>query len=107
MYPLIEQYLRRPSSMTRSVFCQEHGLSFDTFRYWFRSYKSSQVEPTEERISAGEAFVELKPRVVPETVVAADALLEIVFPGGTAVRFFKPVDPDYVAKLMAHLPAGS
>ena len=102
MYPLIEQYLNRPQSMTRSSFCEQHGLSFASFRYWYRRYTRNETETAEEHVQEDTSFVELKPRIGPESP-GADALVEVVLPGGTRLRLLQHVAPQYVERLIAIL----
>jgi hypothetical protein len=85
MYPVIEAYLA--SGQTQKVFCAEYGLAVAVLGYWLRRYR-------QERSGAG-GFVEVSR---PEATSAP--LVEIAYPGGVSLRFFAPVEPSYLERLL-------
>lgn len=85
MFPVIEAYLE--DGNTQKAFCAEKGLSISVFGYWLRRYRR-------ERTAKG-GFVEVAP------AGAADRpLLEVAYPSGVRLRFFAPVDPAYLERLL-------
>ena len=88
MFPLVEAYLA--GSQTQKVFCAEHHLSTAVLNYWLKKYRGQHDEgPTA-------AFVEVRP----EPAGPAEAFLEICYPHGVRLRFFAPVPPAYLERLL-------
>lgn len=92
MYPLVERYLQ--GHQTQKAFCREHGLSCSVLNYWLAKYRR-QTTPA-AGASERSAFVEITPSSAP----AQRALVELVYPHGVRLRFFSPVEPAYLVRLL-------
>ena len=84
MFQLVEQY--EESSQTAAAFCAERGISYGQLFDWRRKYRLEAAA-----VDSG-ALVEIG-----RLVVAGEAQVEIMYPGGIRVRFFAPVFASYVA----------
>lgn len=87
MFPLMEEYLN--GQQTQKAFCEAHGLSQSKLNYWLAKYRRQMSE------QAGD-FIEILPGSAPEE----RAFLEVVFPHGVRLRFFAPVEPAYLERLL-------
>jgi hypothetical protein len=86
MYPLIEQYLRRPQK--QADFCRAHGLPKAVFAYWLARYR---------RTGKPEEFVELLPQSA--SYVPSPAL-EVEYPNGVKIRLQGDISMDYLRLLL-------
>jgi hypothetical protein len=87
MFPLVETYVN--GQFTQKAFCAEHGISQGKLNYWLAKYRRQTRE------QAGD-FIEITPGGAPDE----RALLEVVFPHGVRLRFFTPVEPAYLERLL-------
>ena len=85
MFPLVEAYLER--QQTKKAFCARHDVPESVLTYWVKKYQRQQTS----------GFVEITP---PASVPSAPAFMEIVYPGGTRLRFFSAVEPAYLERLL-------
>lgn len=90
MYPLVEHYLQ--GQKTQKAFCAEYGLSTSVLNYWLAKYRRQRTATPQRG-----AFVEITPRSTPRE----QAWLEVVYPHGVCLRLFAPVEPAYLARLLA------
>lgn len=88
MFPLVEAYLDRTE--TKQAFCARHDVPESVLTYWLKKYQRYQRQET-----AG--FVEITPPGPSE----APAFMEVVYRGGTRLRFFSAVEPAYLERLLA------
>jgi hypothetical protein len=97
--PKLEQFWRKMladwqrSGLTARAFCASRQLSEASFYSWRRTLRER-----DRQLPATRPL----PKLVPVRVVA-EAVLEIVLPGGLVVRVPAGVDADAVAKLVAAL----
>ena len=85
MFPIVEAYLDRTE--TKKAFCARHGLAESVLSYWVKKYQGQETA----------AFVEITPPEPSES----PAFMEIVYRGGTRLRFFSAVELTYLERLLA------
>jgi len=102
MFPLIEAYL--DGRIRRSVFCQQHNLSIDTFKYWQKKYNKAQKDQKAQDASTAipskpkpAAFV---PVHLTSSPPAEQASCELIFPNGVRLRFPQPVTAQFLIQLI-------
>ena len=88
MYPLIEKYLE--GHLTQKVFSSKYGITESVLNYWLAKYRKQKENTTD-------SFIE----ITPSSPHADQAFLEVVYPHGIRLRFFSPVDPLYLDRLVA------
>ena len=86
MFPVVEAYLG--SGMTQRAFAEERGLPLQLFVYWLGRYRRLKQN------SGG--FVEIQAHSGSER-----PLVEVAYPSGVRLRFFSPVEPAYLERLLS------
>jgi len=89
MYPLVEKW--ESGSQSKASFCQAHGLSVDTFRYWYNKYKR------DEPGKLG-GFVPLE--IEQPAVGGSGVNISIRYPNGVSLELGELVEPAYLAQLI-------
>jgi hypothetical protein len=77
------------SEFSQKQWCQDQGITYHVFHYWYRKYRDEHPESTD-----GNSFVRLA--VKPE----ADASCEVVFSDGTKIIFRDAVPVHYLKSLL-------
>jgi len=96
MLPRIEKYLA--GQLSQKAFCAQEGLTYQTFRYWLRQYrtpkrrqKNSSLTPT--------GFIPLQIRP-PAPSLDSHSRCVIEFPHGVIVRLSGPLDWQRLPQLI-------
>jgi len=89
MYPLVAKW--ESSSQSKASFCQAHGLSVDTFRYWHKKYKEDQPR------DAG-GFVPLA--IEQPEAGCGEVAISITYPNGVRLELGELVGPAYLSQLI-------
>ena len=90
MFSLIEQW--QTSGLTQKAFCEQHGIRYYVFHYWYKRYRMQQsVLPD----NAG-SFVKLQ-----VAKPSSYGLVEINYPGGVRLVFHEPVSSGYLKALVS------
>lgn len=87
MYALVEEY--KTSNLHQKPFCEQKGISFDRFQYWYQRYKESQAE---------HGFVPVK--IFSGKQKAPAASLEIQYPNGVILRLPSGTSLNFIRSLM-------
>jgi len=74
MFPLIEAWEK--GDTTRRDFCEQHGLPYSVFQYWYQKYKDQSADQDDES-----PFIRMEVASSPE----ASRLIRIQYPDGTQV----------------------
>ena len=99
MFPLIEAYLE--GHMRRSVFCQQHNLSIDTFKYWQKKYiKTRKAQNASTAVSSKPKRAPFVPVHLTSSPPAEQASCELIFPNGVRLRFPHPVTAQFLIQLI-------
>jgi hypothetical protein len=99
MFPLIEAYL--DGRVRRSVFCQQHNLSIDTFKYWQKKYhKAQQAQNASTIVSAKPKPAAFVPVHINPPPPAEETACELIFPNGIRLRFPQPVTAQFLMQLI-------
>ena len=99
MFPLIKAYL--DGNVRRSVFCQQHNLTIDIFKYWLKKYRKAQQAPANcAAISAKPKHTAFVPVHVNPMPAAGQTACEILFPNGVRLRFGHPVNAQLLIQLI-------
>jgi hypothetical protein len=77
------------SELSQKQWCQDQGITYHVFHYWYRKYRDEHPESTENS-----SFVRLA--VKPE----ADASCEVIFTDGTKIIFREAVPAQYLKNLL-------
>ena len=88
MYPLVEKYLE--GHLTQKAFSSVHGITEAMLNYWLAKYRK-------DKANTSDSFIEITQSALP----ADHAFMEVVYPRGIRLRFFTPVDPSYLNRLVA------
>ncbi len=88
MFEMIEQW--QQSGLSQKSFCQNGGIKFYTFYYWYKRYRLSHKNPESKS-----GFVKLKIEK-PEACTS----VEIHFPGDVRLFFHEPISPEYLKRLI-------
>lgn len=93
------------SGMSKVAFCNEHGLSPNTFKHWYQAHNRSINSP---KLSSGdeqtaphspESFISVKLDNVFESS-GETPLMELKLSNGGILRFYQPVSADYIKELL-------
>ena len=100
MFPLIERYLKSPT--TQQAFCRAHGLPLSVFTYWLTKYRRETSQPGHEPDGVS---VEIMPDGDGARSISSAReerpFLEMVYARGVRLRLFTPVEPAYLERLVA------
>jgi hypothetical protein len=77
------------SELSQKQWCQDQGITYHVFHYWYRKYRDEHPEST-----GNNSFVQLA--VKPET----GAGCEVVFTDGTKIIFREAVPAQYLKSLL-------
>jgi hypothetical protein len=77
------------SELSQKQWCQDQGITYHVFHYWYRKYRDERPESAEDI-----SFVRLT--VKPET----GASCEVIFTDGTKILFREPVPVNYLKSLL-------
>jgi hypothetical protein len=77
------------SELSQKQWCQDQGITYHVFHYWYRKYRDEHPEST-----GSNSFVQLA--VKPE----AGASCEVVFMDGTKIIFREAVPVQYLKSLL-------
>ncbi len=92
MYPLVEKW--ESGKESKASFCKAHGLSVDTFRYWYKKYKG------DESGQAGFVALEIeRPEKKPE-IGEAGVSISISYPNRVSLELSELVEPSYLTRLI-------
>jgi hypothetical protein len=89
MYELIQQW--KESGLSQKTFCEQQGLAFFRFYYWYKRYRTESASTD----SGNGSFVKLKIGKPSRKLCT-----EIYFPNGVHVVFNEPVSSDYLKKIV-------
>lgn len=84
------------SGLSRSAYCQQTGLSYQTFYGWTKS--RAQVSPPNAASDGG--FIEM-PRTAPPATVAPASAVSIHLTCGTSLHVHHGAEPTWVGQLAA------
>jgi len=80
------------SGLSKKVYCRGKGLPISTFHYWAKKFRSA------ETITAGHDFIELD---LPQAnAVPLVPKLEIEYPSGVKLRFYREVEVNWLKTLL-------
>ena len=82
------------SGLTQKLFCEQEGIRYHVFHYWYKCYRDAQ-SPSKE---AG--FIPLNVKL-PFSPPDSNGHSEIVFPDGRRVLFHQPVSSDYLKAIIS------
>lgn len=77
------------SELSKKQWCQDQGITYHVFHYWYRKYRDEHPESTDSN-----SFVRLT--VTPE----AGASCEVIFTDGTKIIFREAVSVQYLKGLL-------
>jgi hypothetical protein len=77
------------SGMSKSAYCQAHGLGYHTFLYW-----AAKTNPPAESAGSFSAIA------LPAKALAATAQLEIAYPSGTIIRLQGDFSAAFIKSLL-------
>ena len=77
------------SELSQKQWCQDQGITYHVFHYWYRKYRDEHPESTDNN-----SFVRLT--VNPE----AGASCEVIFADGTKIIFREAVPVQYLKSLL-------
>lgn len=78
------------SGLTQRVWCQQTGITYPTFHYWYKRFKDAQ-QPQQEK-----TFVALK--VDPEDKQSG---IELIFGNNHRLVFYQPLSVDFIKALIS------
>jgi hypothetical protein len=79
----------RSSELSQKKWCQDQGITYHVFHYWYRKYRDEHPESTDN-----DSFVRL-------TVKSeARASCEVIFTDGTKIVFWEAVPAPYLKSLL-------
>lgn len=79
------------SGLSQIGYCQEQGISFSKFNYWVRKSRPE--------VAPGQGFVPIQLDKTP-AAVSASPIMELVMANGSRLRFYSPVDPEFIKRLL-------
>ncbi len=77
------------SELSQKQWCQDQGITYHVFHYWYRKYRDEHRESTDDS-----SFVRLT--VTPEV----GACCEVIFTDGTKIIFREAVPAPYLKSLL-------
>jgi hypothetical protein len=77
------------SELSQKQWCQDQGITYHVFHYWYRKYRDEHPESTDN-----DSFVQQT--VKPE----AGASCEVIFADGTKITFREAVRAQYLKSLL-------
>jgi len=90
MFLAVEMW--KESQLSQSKFCNQEGISFYTFTYWYRKYKVANVDPDVSLNKSLKTFVPIEVSSHPIQPVVIPGQIEVTFPNG--MQLSCPVDMD-------------
>jgi hypothetical protein len=80
------------SGLKQMAWCDKHNLSFHTFYYWYKKYKTLNVKLPVSK------FVPLHINTTDSPIISSHA--ELFFPDGKRIIFNSPVSSSYLKDLL-------
>lgn len=81
----------RQSGLSQKAYCEQHGVHYHAFHYWFKRYRQ-QNEP-----DTAKGFI---PVQIQGSSTALQAGIEVIFTDGRRVLFHTPVDAAFIKAII-------
>lgn len=91
MFSLIEAW--RASGKTQRDFCLEKDIAYGKFHYWLKRYRGH-----DSTTATRSGFVTVE---VNDHLAAGSGALELIYPDGRRLIFYKHVDPSFLRTLLS------
>lgn len=88
MFELITGWQK--SGLTQRVWCEQVGITYHTFHYWYKRFKDEQPAP------GGKSFVTLK-----VDTQEKHSGIELVFGNNNRLVFHEPLSVDFIKALIS------
>jgi hypothetical protein len=86
--------LWQQSGLTQKAYCEEHGVRYHVFHYWYKCFRDLQSPAKDE------GFIPLK--IQPSNSVnTCCAHVELLLADGKRLLFHQPVSSDYLKALIS------
>jgi hypothetical protein len=84
--------LWQESKVSQSKFCNREGISYHTFKYWYKKYKFENDQSSESRHKKTKTFIPVEVLSEPKQSITDSGQIEVSFPNG--IELSCPVDMD-------------
>ena len=85
------------SNQSQKEFCNQHQVGYHVFHYWYKLWKEEKQSTS---IPSDFIPVTIKPEQVNE-ITNNGKTAEIIFPDGTKVVFYQPLDANYIRSVVS------
>ena len=86
--------LWQQSGLTQKAFCQQNGVGYHVFHYWYKCFRDAHSDAKDE------GFIPLKVRT-PPSVNTCSPRIELLLADGKRLLFHQPVASDYLKALIS------
>jgi hypothetical protein len=83
------------SGLTQKAWCEQQGMSYATFHYWYKRYRKEQQGRVGDH-EGGAGFIQL----MVDTPPAKAAWCELSIPDGRKLVFHHPVSAEFMRNLI-------
>lgn len=80
----------RESKVSQSKFCDREGISFHTFKYWYKKYKIENDRSNISRNKKVKSFIPVEVSSEPKQSITDQGQIEVSLPNG--IQLICPVD---------------
>jgi hypothetical protein len=81
------------SGVSQKDYCEQQGIRYHVFHYWYKRYRNSQV------VSGEAAFIPLQIKPLQTTGVSAG--IELLLTDGRRILFNQPVSADFIKAIIS------
>lgn len=91
MFNLISGW--QQSGMSQKLFCEQNGIRYHVFHYWYKRFPSSQA------VNKEVAFIPLQIKSLQPAI--ANAGIELLLADGRRILFNEPVSADFIKAIIS------
>ncbi|HSF70675.1 MAG TPA: hypothetical protein VLA25_00125 [Methylotenera sp.] len=82
------------SGQSQKMYCEQSGIRYHVFHYWYKRYRDSQADSTKEGI-----FIPLQIKQLPPS--GKNAGIELLLADGRKLLFNQPVSADFIKAIIS------
>jgi len=72
----------KDSKVSQSKFCHREGISFHTFKYWYKKYKIENERSNNSQNLNDKIFIPVEVSSEPNETITKGGQIEVIFPNG-------------------------
>ena len=82
------------SGLSQKLYCEQHGIRYHVFHYWYKRFRDSQADGKKEG-----TFIPLQ--IKPQVPAGINAGIELLLADGHRLLFHQPVSADFIKAIIS------